>query len=175
MIVRIKATFIASLFVAGAIALTCVVAQAASITIVALGASNTNGKGVGSGQAWPAVLEHMLQAKGYNVTVTVNATNGLTSSEILSRVDAAVVPGTQVVIYDLGRINDRKADIPPAQTQANKAQIEARIRARGACPIFAPYDGLPKQPDGHHLTAEGHALVAARLLPMLTANAPKHQ
>ncbi len=63
--VMTKMASVAALFLAIAITLACGVAQAASISIVALGASNTNGKGVGSGQAWPAVLESMLRAKGY--------------------------------------------------------------------------------------------------------------
>jgi acyl-CoA thioesterase-1 len=164
-----------ALFLAGlvAIAATCLpsAAKAASIRIVALGASNTNGKGVGTEQAWPAVLERLLRAKGYDATVTVNATNGLTSSVILGNVDSAVVPGTQVVIFDLGRANDRKRNVDPTETQANKAQIAARIRAHGAQPIFAPYGGVPRQQDGHHLSAEGHAQVAARLVPMVIAAA----
>jgi hypothetical protein len=44
-------------------------ASAASIKIVALGASNTYGKGVGSSLAWSAKLEAMLRARGYDVTV----------------------------------------------------------------------------------------------------------
>lgn len=168
--VMTKTASVAALFLAVAVALTCAIAWAASISIVALGASNTNGKGVGSGQAWPAVLESMLRTKGYNATVTVVATNGLTSSEILSRVDSAVAPGTQIVIYDLGKANDRKQGIPPQQTQANRVQIEARIRAHGARPIFAPYEGLPRQADGRHLSVEGHSQVAARLLPMITSS-----
>ena len=46
-----------------------VAANAAHIDIVALGASNTAGKGVGSNNAFPALLEAMLRAKGYDVTV----------------------------------------------------------------------------------------------------------
>jgi hypothetical protein len=44
-------------------------ASAASIKIVALGASNTYGKGVGPSLAWSAKLEAMLRARGYDVTV----------------------------------------------------------------------------------------------------------
>src|SRR5437763_1093470 len=95
------------------------VAHAAAIRIVALGASNTNGKGVGAGQAWPAVLERMLRAKGYDATVTVVAVNGLTSSGILGSVDSAVAPGTQVVIFDLGRHNDLKRNVAAGETGAN--------------------------------------------------------
>jgi lysophospholipase L1-like esterase len=112
----------------------------------------------------------MLRAKGYDATVTVNAVNGLTSGGILSSVDSAVAPGTQVVIFDVGRHNDLKRNVARDETDANRAQIAARIRAHGAHPIFAPYRGAPRS-DGHHLSAEGHAQVAARLVPMVIAAA----
>jgi acyl-CoA thioesterase-1 len=147
------------------------VAQAASIRILAYGASNTTGKGVGSEQAWPAVLQRMLRAKGYDAVVTVNAVNGLTSTAILGGVDSAIMPGTQVVIFDVGRANDLKRGVDPTQTQANKEQIAAHIRAHGARPIYAPYRGVPRQPDGIHLSVEGHAQVAAKLVPMVVAAA----
>jgi acyl-CoA thioesterase-1 len=148
-------------------------AHATSIHIVALGASNTNGKGVGSENAWPSVLQRLLQARGYDVTVTVNAMNGRTSSTILGLVDSAVTPGTQVVIFDIGMANDRKVGVSPAETRAHKAEIEARIRAHGARPIFAPYEGCARQPDGRHLSVGGHAQVAARLVPSVIAGAKR--
>ena len=168
----IRTAFVAALFF-GTSAFDCI-AHAASIRIVALGASNTNGKGVGSGDAWPSVLQRLLQARGYDVIVTVNAMNGRTSSTILGLVDSAVTPGTQVVIFDIGMANDRKTGVSRAETQAHKAEIEARIRAHGARPIFAPYEGCARQPDGRHLSVGGHAQVAARLVPLVIASAHPH-
>jgi acyl-CoA thioesterase-1 len=43
--------------------------SAFAATIVALGASNTYGKGVARNQAFPAQLETILRAKGLNVRV----------------------------------------------------------------------------------------------------------
>src|SRR3984957_11180381 len=40
-------------------------ASATAAQIVAFGASNTAGHGVGSDRAWPARLQAMLRAKGY--------------------------------------------------------------------------------------------------------------
>src|SRR5271163_2730324 len=51
-------------------------ACAASITIVALGASNTYGRGVARSQAYPAQLEAMLQASGSQVRVVSAGVNG---------------------------------------------------------------------------------------------------
>jgi hypothetical protein len=44
-------------------------AQAETTRIVAIGASNTSGVAVGASAAWPALLEGMLKAKGYDVSV----------------------------------------------------------------------------------------------------------
>jgi len=142
--------------------------QAEAIRIVALGASNTAGKGVDSSQAWPARLEGLLKAKGYDVSMTVDAVSGDTSAGIASRA-ASIPAGTQVVLYDAGTNNDQKAGVSDASRQGNVGDIVSRIRARGATPIRVIYQGLPRQPDGIHLTAAGHAALAARLLPQVTA------
>jgi len=153
------------------------IAGAEAIKIVALGASNTTGEGVTSQEAWPAQLQGMLRAKGYDVTVTVNAVNGATSADILGRTAAAVTPGTRVVVYETGVPNDRRKGIPPAQSQANIAQIASLIRAAGAVAILSGKNKLASSdlPDGEHANAAGHALIAARLLPQVIAAIGKHK
>ncbi len=154
------------------------IADAATIKVFALGASNTNGKGVGASEAWPAQLERMLRAKGYDATVTVNAINGDTSAGILRRT-SSIPAGTQVVVFDTGGDNDRLRGLG-GQTHANKAQIVSAIRAHGAAAIQAPYinligpqrsGGAGYQPDGIHLTAQSHQRLAAYLLPRVIAAA----
>jgi hypothetical protein len=66
--------------------------------IVALGASNIAGRGVGSSEAFPAQLERMLAAKGYNVHVANAGVNGDTNSGMLARLDQAVPDGTRIVL-----------------------------------------------------------------------------
>jgi acyl-CoA thioesterase I len=92
-----------SLLCAAAIALLFVIdhAAAASVKIVALGASNTYGKGVGLNFAWPAKLEAMLRAKGYDATVANAGINRDTTSGMLARLGSAVPNGTQLVILAL--------------------------------------------------------------------------
>src|SRR5207253_6173329 len=58
--------------------------------IVALGASNVAGRGVDSSQAFPAQLERMLAAKGYNVHIVNAGINGNTNADMLARLDQAV-------------------------------------------------------------------------------------
>ena len=62
--------------------------------MVALGASNTYGKGVARNQAFPAQLEAILRAKGLNVRVINAGINGDTTEGMLQRMDGAVPNGT---------------------------------------------------------------------------------
>lgn len=98
-------------------------ACAEPIKIVAIGASNTAGSAVGAGSAYPAVLQRMLRAKGYDVTIENKGVYGDTSAGILSRVDSAITPGTKIVIFDAGGGNDKDTGAA-AQTAGNKARIE---------------------------------------------------
>lgn len=145
--------------------------RADTIMIVAFGASNTAGKGVSSSEAWPAQLESMLKARGYDVSMTVEDLIGDTSAGILSRTDS-IPAGTKVVLYDTGRSNDRKAGVADAVREANIAGIASEIRARGATPIMVSYMGTPpslRQSDGIHLTPAAHARIAAQLLSKVIA------
>jgi acyl-CoA thioesterase-1 len=146
-------------------------ASAAAAQIVAFGASNTAGYGVGSDQAWPARLEAMLRASGYQASVANAGISGDTTVGMLERLDAAVPNGTQLVILAIFPYNDAGKGISAAEHEANIQKIVGRLRARGIRTISAiPYvSGLPTQSDRIHLTAEAHAALAARLLPHVIA------
>jgi acyl-CoA thioesterase I len=145
-------------------------AGAASVKIVALGASNTYGKGVGSSVAWPAKLEAMLRAKGYDVTVANEGVNGDTTSGMLRRLRIAVPGGTRLVILDKAASNDRKANAV-VDTAANVQAIAAQLKARGIKLIVIPgmhgWANFQIQADGIHITEQGHNAVAAHLLPFV--------
>src|ERR1700740_1479934 len=94
-------------------------------TIVALGASNTYGKGVARNQAYPAQLEAILRAKGSNVRVVNAGINGDTTEGMLERLDRAVPNGTSAVILQPGG-NDRRKGRPD-----RTADIQSRLGARG--------------------------------------------
>ena len=146
-------------------------ASAAAAQIVAFGASNTAGYGVGSDQAWPARLEAMLRASGYQASVANAGISGDTTVGMLERLDAAVPAGTRLVILAIFPYNDAGNGISAAEHEANIQKIVGRLRARGIRTISAiPYvSGLPTQSDRIHLTAEAHAALAARLLPHVIA------
>jgi acyl-CoA thioesterase I len=146
-------------------------ALANAITIVALGASNTYGKGVARNQSYPAQLEAMLRSKGLNVRVINAGINGDTTGGMLGRLDRAVPPGTRVVILQPGS-NDMRNGVGN-QVEGNLAAIRSRLAARGIKVIMAENGlnrSLPHQPDGQHLTPEGYGMLAAALLPEVEAS-----
>src|SRR5258708_26317921 len=97
----------------GALLLTCILhvvdAEAASINIVALGASQTAGRGnarhsggVSPEPAFPAQLESMFRARGYDAHVTNARVAGDTTDRMLALLDSIVPAGTQLVILQPG-------------------------------------------------------------------------
>lgn len=137
-------------------------APANAATIVALGASNTFGKGVARSEAYPSQLEVILRAKGLPVRVINAGVNGDTTGGMLNRLDSAVPAGTSVVILQPGGNDQRKG--AGADRAANIAEIQRRLTARGIKVIMLENSmlrGLPHQPDGEHLTAEGYRMLAA--------------
>jgi acyl-CoA thioesterase I len=136
------------------------VASANAATVVALGASNTYGKGVERNQAYPAQLETILRARGYGVTVVNAGINGDTTEGMLNRLDSAVPNGTRTVILQPGGNDLRKG-------RADRtAEIQSRLRARGIRVIMLGNNmlhSLPHQVDGIHLTPDGYRMLAQSL------------
>jgi acyl-CoA thioesterase I len=137
------------------------VSAAQAATVVALGASNTFGKGVSRGQAYPAQLEALLRARGLNARVVNAGINGDTTGGMLARLDRVVPKGTGVVILQPGG-NDRRK-LAPDMT----SEIQARLAAMGIKVVMLPNGmlrGKPHQPDGQHLTPEGYHMLAEELV-----------
>ncbi|WP_091137073.1 GDSL-type esterase/lipase family protein [Microvirga guangxiensis] len=159
---------------------TTLATSAQTTTIVAIGASNTEGKGLSSQeQAFPAQLQAMLRANGYDVRVINAGISGDTPQGMLGRLNSSVPAGTRVVILnpggnDLRGCQQRRRGTCASQEEhdASVAQIRAQLRARGIPVIMARFGGLPdenRQGDRRHLTPEAHRAVAARLLPQVIA------
>jgi acyl-CoA thioesterase I len=139
-------------------------APADAATIVALGASNTYGKGVAHNHAYPAQLEAILRAKGSKVHVVNAGINGDTTDGMLRRLDQAVPKGTSAVILQPGGNDRRKGSID------RTAEIQSRLSARNIPVIICGngmLHGLPHQPDGQHLTPEGYRMLAEALAPQV--------
>lgn len=155
-------------FVVGCLAILAgillLVAPANAATVVALGASNTYGKGVQRDQAYPAQLQAILRARGYSVDVVNAGINGDTTEGMLNRLDSAVPNGTRAVVLQPGG-NDRRK----GRTDRT-SEIQSRLRARGIPVIMLGnnmFRGLPHQPDGVHLTPDGYRMLAQSLAPQV--------
>lgn len=157
-------------------------AHAASVSIVALGASNTAGYGVSRSQSYPAQLQAMLRAQDYDVRIDNAGISGDTAAGMLRRLSAAVPPGTRMVILDPGN-NDIKACTEPwrpqkcatpAEHAATVAAIVSRLQARGIKVFMAniEFNLIPIahwQKDRRHMTPEGHRTIAGRLVSQIAA------
>jgi acyl-CoA thioesterase I len=148
-----------------------ILSVAADARIVALGASDVAGWfGVLHHQTWPAQLEGMLKAKGYNVQVKNAGKPGDTPWGLLRRLDSAVPSGTKIVILAKdGLYNNNKLSTVKADEAMNT--VETKLKSRGITIIPANAGVVLQNPglraDNVHLTAAGHKELATRLLPFV--------
>jgi acyl-CoA thioesterase-1 len=159
------------------------VAHAEPIKIVAFGGSNTFGKNLSRTAAYPAQLEAMLKAKGYDVVVLNEGTNGQTTSNELGKLDSAIPADTKIVIFQPGG-NDQRAGVQ--NTRSNIETIVRKLLDRKILVLLSGGEGkravvkqfdIPTideinrlapddlQPDGQHLTEKGYRLAAEKMLP----------
>ena len=160
MALRLCACIIAAVFALAAAPL-----QARPLNIVAIGASNTSGLGVGEQNAYPAVLERLLRQKGIDAHVTNAGVNGDVTIGMRNRLDAAVPKGTDIVILQPGANDLRFFGSKQART-ANIAAMVQHLHARGIRVIVYDPDPVPRdfyQWDGIHFNAAAHAKIAATL------------
>jgi acyl-CoA thioesterase-1 len=173
---RCVAVLLAAMVLATASAFVANAAQVSThVGIVALGSTTTAGRGVGESAAYPAQLEALLRAKGFDVSIANAGISGDTSTGMLNRLDSSVPSGTQIVLLQLGRgvggpgNNDARRGVSLAQHVANRNAILSRLHARGIKVIEVTKNGVPLLPDGIHPTDAGQALIAQRLLPQVVA------
>jgi acyl-CoA thioesterase I len=165
------------------------VAHAEPIKIVALGGSNTYGKGVSRDEAYPAQLERLLRAAGYDVVVKNEGTNGQTTADELGKVNSAVPDGVKIVIFAPGG-NDNRSDANKfvGNSDYNIRTIIQKLLDRHILVLFsgrrdqrryiedlnvtmiAPIRRLVSETeqqagDKEHLTPNGYKMVAERMLP----------
>jgi acyl-CoA thioesterase I len=99
----------------------------AETLIVAIGASNTAGKGVSESQAWPAQLEALLDAKNYDVRIINAGVNGDDIARIRRRLGTAVPKGTRVILFDPGLMNSKKRGV---NIEEYMASIQQWVKSR---------------------------------------------
>jgi acyl-CoA thioesterase-1 len=165
------------------------IAQAEQIKIVALGGSNTFGKGVSRDEAYPAQLERLLRAAGYDVVVKNEGTNGQTTADELGKVNSAVPDGVKIVIFAPGG-NDNRSDSKNfvGNSDYNIRAIVQKLLDRHILVLFSgrrdqrqyiedlnvamipPIRRLVPETewqtgDKEHLTPNGYKIVAEKMLP----------
>jgi acyl-CoA thioesterase I len=141
------------------------------LTIVAIGASNTTGFGVGEQNAYPAVLQALLRKKGIQANVINAGVNGDVTAGMLRRLDSAVPKGTDIVILQPGG-NDLRFFGTKAARAANIAAMVKRVEARGIRVVVYDPDPVPAdfyQWDHIHFNAAAHAKIAAVLAARIEA------
>jgi len=115
--------------------------------IVAFGDSLTAGFGIGLDEAYPAVLQELLDDEGYAYEVVNAGVSGDTSAGGVRRLDW-VLDGrdVEVLILALGA-NDGLRGLPPAEMKKNLADIIERARVRGIGVLLAGFEAPPDSRD----------------------------
>jgi len=145
----------------------------ARVTIVALGASNTEGWGVSAAEAYPAKLQVLLNARGIDAAVINAGIAGDTTGGMLARLERAVPAGTHLVILQPGT-NDERMGLA-AERAGNIDKMRSWLSAQKTRLIIienAMLDALPRgelREDGVHFTPAGYAILAESILPQVLA------
>jgi acyl-CoA thioesterase I len=104
-------------------------AQARPLKLVVLGDSLSAGYQLAASDAFPAVLEAALRAKGIEVSIENAGVSGDTATAGLDRLDWSVADGIDGVIVELGA-NDALRGLDPAITKKALETIIERLKAR---------------------------------------------
>ena len=155
------------------------VAEAAvAAEVVALGASNTEGKGRGAtpdgvprSQAFPAQLQAMLRAEGCKAKVLNAGVAGDTTGGMLRRLPRVLAKDTKVLILQPGGNDARRGE--SGDRAGNIAAIQSYAQSRGVTVVMMDrlqaIAGSYLLGDGQHYNAQGHAQFAAYVLPEVKA------
>jgi acyl-CoA thioesterase-1 len=128
---------------------------APSRTIVALGDSLTSGKGLDEDDAYPAVLERMLESAGLSYSVKNHGVSGDMSSDAVRRLDAALAESPAIMIVALGA-NDGLRGVPIQQVRRNLETILDAAKAANVRVLLCGMEALPV--NGWEYTVEFHRL-----------------
>jgi acyl-CoA thioesterase-1 len=114
--------------------------------IVVLGDSLTAGLGLPIEDAYPALLQQRLNAKGLKYQVINAGISGDTSAGGLARLDWALEGDVRILIVALGG-NDALRGLPVSQLKDNLARIIQRAQARGVAVVLAGMEAPPNWGD----------------------------
>jgi acyl-CoA thioesterase-1 len=97
--------------------------------IIAFGTSFTAGKNVRSSEAFPSVLERILQQSNPEIRVLNYGVSGDTTEDLLDRI-SSIPNDTDLVILEYATGNDSRGDLTTSQTYQNLDKIFASLTAR---------------------------------------------
>jgi acyl-CoA thioesterase-1 len=104
--------------------------------IVALGDSLTAGLGLAQSDAYPSLVQKLVDAEGLNYEVVNGGVSGDTSAGGLSRLDWALDGDVRFLIVALGG-NDALRALPPEELRQNLATIVERAQAKHITVVLA--------------------------------------
>jgi acyl-CoA thioesterase-1 len=110
--------------------------------VVALGDSITAGLGVLQSDAYPAQVQKLIDADGYNVEVVNAGESGDTSATALRRTDFVLDPNVKILIVAVGG-NDALRGISPKATYDNVLAIVKKAHAKGVDVLLAGMQAPP--------------------------------
>jgi acyl-CoA thioesterase-1 len=114
--------------------------------IVILGDSLTAGLGLRPEDAYPAVLQRRMDAKGLRYRVVNAGNSGDTSAAGLSRLDWTLEGDVRILVVALGA-NDGLRGLPVTQLRNNLARIIERAQSRGIAVVLAGMEAPPNWGD----------------------------
>ena len=147
---------------------------AARPLLVCYGDSITAGYGLPYGQSYPAYLQRMLEAQGYDYTVKNLGTPGATTKDAVDNLQTVLDLHPAVVIVEFGG-NDGLRGLPLAQTRRNLSQVltalqKAHIRILLAGITLPPNYGPEYIHDFDQIFPTLAAQHDVALIPMLYKN-----
>jgi acyl-CoA thioesterase-1 len=110
--------------------------------VVALGDSLTAGLGLSPDQAWPALVQEMIDEAGLDVEVVNAGVSGDTTAGGLRRLDWALDGDVKVLVLELGA-NDGLRGLPVEQMRNNLSQIIATARDRDIAVLLCGMEAPP--------------------------------
>jgi acyl-CoA thioesterase-1 len=110
--------------------------------VVALGDSITAGLGVFQNEAYPAELQRLIDADGYNVEMVNAGESGDTSATALRRTDFVLDPNVKILIVAVGG-NDALRGLSPKSTHDNVLAIVKKAQDKGVDVVLAGMQAPP--------------------------------
>jgi acyl-CoA thioesterase-1 len=146
------------LFIAGFVIATPV-CFAEPVEILAIGDSQTNGRGLDRSSAYPAQLEALLRADGYDVVVINSGVDGEKAFQIYNRMVREVNERTEIVIFQGGG-----NDTSPAGAVEYSEKAFAWLQARHIPSIFISSRRVQSDEDAQRSTDKYGTLYYGRLM-----------